>query len=143
MLTQCFSKFESLNSFFCRSLLLKVSCLTIKRRTYFSLEWYFQSSFFQIVARNFVTVFDAWNLNVLAYRFPGLHCNATDYRRDIAGIINGQQLKKRYAIDYRIINGQQAPPQMLWTCIKSRFSGSHCNYQQCQHVPPYLQLQQR
>ena len=64
--------------------------------------------------------------------FPGLHCNATDYRRDIAGIINGQQLKKRYAIDYRIINGQQAPPQMLWTCIKSRFSSSHCNYQQCQ-----------
>jgi hypothetical protein len=86
------------------------------------------------MARNFVTVFDAWNLNVLAYRFPGLHCNATDYRRDIAGIINGQQLKKRYAIDYRIINGQQAPPQMLWTCIKSRFSGSHCNYQQCQYV---------
>ena len=56
-----------------------------------------------------MTVFDdAWNLNVLAYLFPGLHCNATDYRRAIARIINGQQLKKRYAIDYRIINGQQA-----------------------------------
>jgi hypothetical protein len=38
----------------------------------------------------------------------------------------------------RIINGQQAPPQMLWTYIKERFSGSHCNYQQCQHVPSYL-----